>query len=133
MLHYTFHVAFDGYPLSIIKKNDVIFYRSQRIKLKSIDMILNRKYGKSFLMTILIWVQRCDGRRRYRIWCDLFVLLTLLYSCVSRPTNKHKTCTHHPYTLKDILSPEQAYEGLYGQGPASVHSSHGGRAFQQGM
>uniref|UniRef100_A0A8W7P076 Armadillo segment polarity protein n=1 Tax=Anopheles coluzzii TaxID=1518534 RepID=A0A8W7P076_ANOCL len=34
--------------------------------------------------------------------------------------------------LQDILSPEQAYEGLYGQGPASVHSSHGGRAFQQG-
>lgn len=34
--------------------------------------------------------------------------------------------------LQDILSPDQAYEGLYGQGPPSVHSSHGGRAFQQG-
>ncbi|XP_055588023.1 armadillo segment polarity protein isoform X2 [Uranotaenia lowii] len=33
--------------------------------------------------------------------------------------------------LQDILSPDQAYEGLYGQGPPSVHSSHGGRAFQQ--
>lgn len=32
-----------------------------------------------------------------------------------------------------MLGPEQAYEGLYGQGPPSVHSSHGGRAFQQGM
>ncbi|XP_058443779.1 armadillo segment polarity protein isoform X2 [Malaya genurostris] len=35
--------------------------------------------------------------------------------------------------LQDILSPDQAYEGLYGQGPPSVHSSHGGRAFQQGV
>ena len=34
---------------------------------------------------------------------------------------------------QDMLGPEQAYEGLYGQGPPSVHSSHGGRAFQQGM
>ncbi|XP_037937049.1 armadillo segment polarity protein isoform X2 [Teleopsis dalmanni] len=34
--------------------------------------------------------------------------------------------------LQDMLGPEQAYEGLYGQGPPSVHSSHGGRAFQQG-
>jgi hypothetical protein len=35
--------------------------------------------------------------------------------------------------MKDILAPDQAYEGLYGQGPpSSVHSSHG-RAFQQGM
>lgn len=32
---------------------------------------------------------------------------------------------------QDILAPDQ-YEGLYGQGPPSVHSSHGGRAFQQG-
>lgn len=31
-----------------------------------------------------------------------------------------------------MLGPDQAYEGLYGQGPPSVHSSHGGRAFQQG-
>lgn len=34
---------------------------------------------------------------------------------------------------QDMLGPDQAYEGLYGQGPPSVHSSHGGRAFQQGM
>jgi len=34
--------------------------------------------------------------------------------------------------LQDILAPDQPYEGLYGQGPPSVHSSHGGRAFQQG-
>lgn len=34
--------------------------------------------------------------------------------------------------LQDMLGPDQAYEGLYGQGPPSVHSSHGGRAFQQG-
>lgn len=35
---------------------------------------------------------------------------------------------------QDMLGPEEAYEGLYGQGPPSVHSSHGGRAFhQQGM
>lgn len=33
---------------------------------------------------------------------------------------------------QDILAPDQAYEGLYGQGPPSVHSSHGGRAYQQG-
>lgn len=32
-----------------------------------------------------------------------------------------------------MLGTEQAYEGLYGQGPPSVHSSHGaGRPFQQG-
>lgn len=31
-----------------------------------------------------------------------------------------------------MLGAEQAYEGLYGQGPPSV-SSHGGRPFQQGM
>lgn len=37
------------------------------------------------------------------------------------------------WKLKDMLGPDQAYEGLYGQGPPSVHSSHGGRAFQQGM
>lgn len=35
--------------------------------------------------------------------------------------------------LQDMLGAEQAYEGLYGQGPPSVHSSHGGRPFQQGM
>ncbi|XP_059617154.1 armadillo segment polarity protein isoform X1 [Phlebotomus argentipes] len=34
--------------------------------------------------------------------------------------------------LQDMLGPDQAYEGLYGQGPPSVHSSHGGRAYQQG-
>ncbi|KAH8300611.1 hypothetical protein KR044_011991 [Drosophila immigrans] len=33
--------------------------------------------------------------------------------------------------LQDMLGPEEAYEGLYGQGPPSVHSSHGGRAFHQ--
>lgn len=32
-----------------------------------------------------------------------------------------------------MLGVEQAYEGLYGQGPPSVHSSHGGRIFQQGI
>lgn len=33
-----------------------------------------------------------------------------------------------------MLGAEQAYEGLYGQGPPSVHSSHGGgRQYQQGM
>lgn len=37
--------------------------------------------------------------------------------------------------LQDMLGAEQAYEGLYGQGPPSVHSSHGGggRGFQQGL
>lgn len=37
--------------------------------------------------------------------------------------------------MQDMLGPEQAYEGLYGQGggPASVQSSHGARTFQQGM
>lgn len=34
---------------------------------------------------------------------------------------------------QDMLGADQAYEGLYGQGPGSVHSSHGGRPFQQGM
>lgn len=34
--------------------------------------------------------------------------------------------------FQDMLNADQAYEGLYGQGPPSVHSSHGGRAFQQG-
>ncbi|XP_055711650.1 armadillo segment polarity protein isoform X1 [Phlebotomus papatasi] len=34
--------------------------------------------------------------------------------------------------LQDMLGPDQGYEGLYGQGPPSVHSSHGGRAYQQG-
>ncbi|XP_074041268.1 armadillo segment polarity protein isoform X1 [Leptinotarsa decemlineata] len=32
--------------------------------------------------------------------------------------------------LQDILSPDQAYD-MYGQGPPSVHSSHGGRPYQQ--
>lgn len=34
-----------------------------------------------------------------------------------------------------MLGADQAYEGLYGHGqaPPSVHSSHGGRMFQQGM
>lgn len=43
----------------------------------------------------------------------------------------------HPITidfiLQDMLGADQAYEGLYGQGPPSVHSSHGGRMFQQGI
>lgn len=29
-----------------------------------------------------------------------------------------------------MLGPEQGYDGMYGQGPPSVHSSHGGRAYQ---
>ncbi|XP_034239468.1 armadillo segment polarity protein isoform X1 [Thrips palmi] len=35
--------------------------------------------------------------------------------------------------LQDMLGPEQVqnYDGLYGQGPPSVHSSHGGRQYQQ--
>ncbi|KAL3268367.1 hypothetical protein HHI36_007483 [Cryptolaemus montrouzieri] len=33
--------------------------------------------------------------------------------------------------LQDILSPDQPYDNLYGQGPPSVHSSHGGRPYQQ--
>ncbi|CAH2006205.1 unnamed protein product [Acanthoscelides obtectus] len=33
--------------------------------------------------------------------------------------------------LQDILSPDQAYDHMYGQGPPSVHSSHGGRPYQQ--
>ncbi|KAK0089373.1 hypothetical protein PV325_007718 [Microctonus aethiopoides] len=32
--------------------------------------------------------------------------------------------------LQDMLGPEQGYDGMYGQGPPSVHSSHGGRAYQ---
>lgn len=32
-----------------------------------------------------------------------------------------------------MLGPDQGYEGLYGQGPPSVHSLHGGRTFQQGI
>lgn len=36
------------------------------------------------------------------------------------------------FSLQDMLGADQAYEGLYGQGPPSVHSSHGGRMFQQG-
>lgn len=34
--------------------------------------------------------------------------------------------------LQDMLGPDQGYEGLYGQGPPSVHSLHGGRTYQQG-
>ncbi|XP_050512043.1 armadillo segment polarity protein isoform X2 [Diabrotica virgifera virgifera] len=33
--------------------------------------------------------------------------------------------------LQDILSPDQAYDNMYAQGPPSVHSSHGGRPYQQ--
>jgi len=29
------------------------------------------------------------------------------------------------------LSPEQAYDTMYTQGPPSVHSSHAGRPYQQ--
>jgi len=29
-----------------------------------------------------------------------------------------------------MLGPEQGYDGMYGQGPPSVHSSHGGRGYQ---
>lgn len=38
-----------------------------------------------------------------------------------------------PFKLQDMLGPEQVqnYDGLYGQGPPSVHSSHGGRQYQQ--
>lgn len=32
--------------------------------------------------------------------------------------------------LQDMLGPEQGYDGMYGQGPPSVHSSHGGRGYQ---
>lgn len=39
---------------------------------------------------------------------------------------------HHTHS-QDMLGAEQAYEGLYGQGPPSVSGSHGGRPFQQGM
>lgn len=36
--------------------------------------------------------------------------------------------------LQDMLGPDQGYDGMYGQGPPSVHSSHGGRIYhQQGM
>lgn len=35
--------------------------------------------------------------------------------------------------LQDMLNSDQAYEGLYGHGPPSVHSSHGGSGFQQGL
>lgn len=31
---------------------------------------------------------------------------------------------------QDMLGPEQGYDGMYGQGPPSVHSSHGGRGYQ---
>nr|CAD7195640.1 unnamed protein product [Timema douglasi]CAD7447260.1 unnamed protein product [Timema bartmani]CAD7461898.1 unnamed protein product [Timema tahoe] len=34
--------------------------------------------------------------------------------------------------LQDMLGPDQGYDGMYGQGPDSVHSSHGGRGYQQG-
>ncbi|KAL1494297.1 hypothetical protein ABEB36_009919 [Hypothenemus hampei] len=33
--------------------------------------------------------------------------------------------------FQDILSPEQAYDNMYNQGPPSVHSSHAGRPYQQ--
>lgn len=33
--------------------------------------------------------------------------------------------------LQDMLGPDQGYDAMYGQGPPSVHSSHGGRTFQQ--
>ncbi|EFA10737.2 armadillo segment polarity protein isoform X1 [Tribolium castaneum] len=33
--------------------------------------------------------------------------------------------------LQDILSPDQAYDTMYAQGPPSVHSNHGGRPYQQ--
>ncbi|XP_033219607.1 armadillo segment polarity protein-like [Belonocnema kinseyi] len=33
--------------------------------------------------------------------------------------------------LQDIFGPDQAYDGMYGQGSPSVHSSHGGRNYQQ--
>lgn len=29
-----------------------------------------------------------------------------------------------------MLGAEQAYDGMYGQGPPSIHSSHGGRIYQ---
>lgn len=35
--------------------------------------------------------------------------------------------------LQDMLCSDQAYEGLYEKGPSSVHSSHGGSGFQQGL
>ncbi|XP_058790145.1 armadillo segment polarity protein-like isoform X2 [Phymastichus coffea] len=33
--------------------------------------------------------------------------------------------------LQDMLGAEQAYEGMYGQGPPSIHSSHGGGGMYQ--
>jgi catenin beta 1 len=33
--------------------------------------------------------------------------------------------------LQDMLGPDQGYDGMYGQGPPSVHSSHGSRPYQQ--
>lgn len=30
-----------------------------------------------------------------------------------------------------MLGPDQGYDGMYAQGPPSVHSSHGGRQYQQ--
>lgn len=30
-----------------------------------------------------------------------------------------------------MLGPDQGYDGMYGQGPPSVHSSHGYKHFQQ--
>ncbi|XP_035736416.1 armadillo segment polarity protein isoform X2 [Vespa mandarinia] len=32
--------------------------------------------------------------------------------------------------LQDMLGPDHGYDGMYGQGPPSVHSSHGGRGYQ---
>ncbi len=29
-----------------------------------------------------------------------------------------------------MLGADQAYDGMYGQGPPSIHSSHGGRIYQ---
>ena len=31
--------------------------------------------------------------------------------------------------LQDMLGSDQGYDGMYGQGPPSVHSTHGGRQF----
>lgn len=53
-------------------------------------------------------------------------ILPLLEACVS-------SCFMVLLKLQDMLGPEQVqnYDGLYGQGPPSVHSSHGGRQYQQ--
>jgi len=36
-----------------------------------------------------------------------------------------------PPDLQDMLEPDQMLEGMYSQGPPSVHSSHGGRPYSQ--